>query len=119
MGVCKWISRGCNSAPARDASFRSREVSCFGLDPLACAILGLTYWRRSLIGNYYSFMNQHQKEARLFFTQGCVPGEGGSAPQTGSKGAVQETESDPDSGPSAPPAAKTRGRPKGKQKAGK
>lgn len=64
-------------------------------------------------------MNPHQKETRLFFTQGCVPGEGESTPQTGSKGAVQETEFEPDSGPSAPPAAKTRGRPKGKQKAGK
>lgn len=66
-------------------------------------------------------MNQHQKEARLFFTQGCIPGEGESTPQNRPKGAAaQEGESEPDSGPSAPPAAKPRGRPpKGKQKAGK
>jgi centromere protein C len=74
---------------------------------------------RFLKGNYYSFMNQHQKEARLFFTQGCVPSEGESTPQAQPKGAVQEGEFEPESGPSAPPAAKTRGRPKGKQKAGK
>ena len=26
-------------------------------------------------GNYYSFANAHEKDARLFFTQGCVPTE--------------------------------------------
>lgn len=64
-------------------------------------------------------MNQHQKEARLFFTQGCVPGEGESTSQARPKAAVQEGEFESESGPSAAPAAKTRGRPKGKQKAGK
>lgn len=78
----------------------------------------LTKWRFRK-GNYYSFANQHEKEARLFFTQGCVPSEGESSPQTRPKEAVQEGEFEPESGPSAAPAAKTRGRPKGKQKAGK
>lgn len=64
-------------------------------------------------------MNQHRKEARLFFTQGCVPGEGESSPPSGSKNAVQESEFEPDSGPSAPKTTKARGRPKGKQKASK
>jgi centromere protein C len=59
-------------------------------------------------------MNQHNKEARLFFTQGCVPGEDETSAT--SKNDVQESEIEPDSGSSAPPA-KTRGRPKGKQKA--
>lgn len=61
-------------------------------------------------------MNQHNKEARLFFTQGCVPGEGEDEASPTSKNGVQESEFEPDSGASAPPA-KSRGRPKGKQKA--
>ncbi|KAJ6127460.1 hypothetical protein N7523_003072 [Penicillium sp. IBT 18751x] len=64
-------------------------------------------------GNYYSFMNQHSREARLFFTQGCVPGEDETS---ASKHDVQESEFEPESATPAPPA-KTRGRPKGKQKA--
>ncbi|KAJ5584115.1 uncharacterized protein N7459_003915 [Penicillium hispanicum] len=70
-------------------------------------------------GNYYSFANPYGKEARLFFTQGCVPGEGEELPPSESKNAVQESEFEPDSGTSAPRAAKSRGRPKGKQRAGK
>ena len=58
-------------------------------------------------------MNQHSKEARLFFTQGCVPGEDEAS---ASKNDVQESEFEPESATPAPPA-KTRGRPKGKQKA--
>ncbi|KAJ5885638.1 hypothetical protein N7504_011474 [Penicillium tannophilum] len=78
-------------------------------------------------GNYYSFQNAHSKEARLFFTQGCVPGEDEIA-LSKSRNAVQEsefeaeaegegegeaeTEHDP-----TPVTKKARGRPKGKQKA--
>lgn len=28
---------------------------------------------RENVGNYYSFANASQREARLFFTQGCIP----------------------------------------------
>ncbi|KAJ5693312.1 hypothetical protein N7462_002735 [Penicillium macrosclerotiorum] len=70
-------------------------------------------------GNYYSFANPYQKEARLFFTQGCVPADSEEAsPSQGPKTAGQESEFEADSGKSAAPATKTRGRPpKGKQKA--
>ncbi|KAF3394037.1 Centromere protein 3 [Penicillium rolfsii] len=67
-------------------------------------------------GNYYSFQNSHKKDARLFFTQCCLP-EGSEVPvQTQPENAVQ-SEFEAESGPSEPPAAKARGRPKGKQKA--
>ncbi|KAL4801441.1 kinetochore CENP-C fungal-like protein [Aspergillus unguis] len=38
-------------------------------------------------GNYYSFANTYTKDARLFFTQGCVPGtaEGDDVPGSASK----------------------------------
>ncbi|KAJ5169095.1 uncharacterized protein N7482_004689 [Penicillium canariense] len=68
-------------------------------------------------GNYYSFQNSHNKDARLFFTQGCIPGEGETETPAPSGSAMHESEFEGDSGPSNPPAAKTRGRPKGKQKA--
>ncbi|KAF7595138.1 hypothetical protein BBP40_007105 [Aspergillus hancockii] len=66
-------------------------------------------------GNYYSFANTHGKDARLFFTQGCVPMEGnGSAPGSASKNDTMEEEPTQISRPTG--AGK--GRPKGKQKAG-
>ncbi|KAJ5765542.1 hypothetical protein N7520_005101 [Penicillium odoratum] len=82
-------------------------------------------------GNYYSFQNAHAKEARLFFTQGCVPAEDETA-SSKSRNAVQESEfeGEPGPGPEAedegeaevdteptPVTKKVRGRPKGKQKA--
>lgn len=70
-------------------------------------------------GNYYSFQNSHPKNARLFFTQCCLP-EGSEAPvQSGATAGPSQSQSqfETDSGPSEPPAAKARGRPKGKQKA--
>ncbi|KAJ5794462.1 hypothetical protein N7457_001061 [Penicillium paradoxum] len=72
-------------------------------------------------GNYYSFANTHQKEARLFFTQGCVPGGNENeddAPQMSQDvGPESEFEADTAPEPSAPvPARKAKGRPKGKQK---
>lgn len=118
MVVCRSIFQEYNSAPAKGVFFKSHEVS--DLIPVRVHDVGhfiLKSWC-SLTGNYYSFMNQHQKEARLFFTQGCVPGEGESTPQAESKGAVQESEFEAESGPSTAPTAK-RGRPKGKQKAAK
>ncbi|KAJ5911056.1 uncharacterized protein N7473_000359 [Penicillium subrubescens] len=66
-------------------------------------------------GNYYSFQNSHDKDARLFFTQCCLP-EGSEVPVPTTENAVQ-SEFEAESGPSEPPAAKPRGRPKGKQKA--
>ncbi|KAL4941003.1 kinetochore CENP-C fungal-like protein [Aspergillus oleicola] len=38
-------------------------------------------------GNYYSFANTYNKDARLFFTQGCIPsaGDGDDAPGSASK----------------------------------
>ncbi|KAJ6096756.1 hypothetical protein N7486_007502 [Penicillium sp. IBT 16267x] len=80
-------------------------------------------------GNYYSFQNAHSKEARLFFTQGCVPGEDEIAASK-SRNAVQESEfeaeadgegegegeAEPENDPT-PVTKKARGRPKGKQKA--
>jgi hypothetical protein len=68
-----------------------------------------------LAGNYYSFQNSHDKDARLFFTQCCLP-EGSEVPVPTTENAVQ-SEFEAESGPSEPPAAKPRGRPKGKQKA--
>ncbi|KAJ5443651.1 uncharacterized protein N7458_007523 [Penicillium daleae] len=65
-------------------------------------------------GNYYSFQNSHDKNARLFFTQCCLP-EGSEVPMQSEN--TTQSEFEAESGPSEPPAAKARGRPKGKQKA--
>lgn len=107
----------------RDVSSRFLEVSqtC----PLGLRELQLTWLLPTLIGNYYSFQNAHRKEARLFFTQGCVPNENEESPASQSKPAVQESEFEADgevengtkSGPTAATAKKARGRPKGKPKA--
>ncbi|KAJ5272856.1 hypothetical protein N7478_007981 [Penicillium angulare] len=75
-------------------------------------------------GNYYSFQNAHRKEARLFFTQGCVP-EDEASPTSQSRPAVQESEFEVDGevengakgGSSAASVRKARGRPKAKPKA--
>ncbi|KAL2863591.1 Cupin domain protein [Aspergillus lucknowensis] len=68
-------------------------------------------------GNYYSFANTYSKDARLFFTQGCVPREGDDAP-----GSASKTDDALDGESNTPPTrAKAttsgKGRPKGKQKA--
>ncbi|KAJ5364645.1 uncharacterized protein N7496_010358 [Penicillium cataractarum] len=65
-------------------------------------------------GNYYSFQNSHDKNARLFFTQCCLP-EGSEMPVQSETATQSEFEAE--SGTSEPPAPKARGRPKGKQKA--
>lgn len=71
-------------------------------------------------GNYYSFANTHQKEARLFFTQGCVPDENENEDDTPQMshdaGPESEFEADTPAAPVHIPAKKTKGRPKGKQK---
>ncbi|CDM35614.1 hypothetical protein DTO013E5_6497 [Penicillium roqueforti] len=73
-------------------------------------------------GNYYSFANTHQKEARLFFTQGCVPDENENenedeTPQMSQDvGPESEFEADTPTAPVHVPAKKAKGRPKGKQK---
>ncbi|GLA56553.1 hypothetical protein AtubIFM54640_000209 [Aspergillus tubingensis] len=66
-------------------------------------------------GNYYSFANTQNKDARLFFTQGCVPVENDdSAPGSATKpGAMDGDSSTPTGRPTG-----VKGRPKGKQKAG-
>ncbi|KAE8348454.1 kinetochore CENP-C fungal-like protein [Aspergillus coremiiformis] len=67
-------------------------------------------------GNYYSFANTHGKDARLFFTQGCVPVEGNSsAPGSASKNDTMEEEPTPQV---ERLLGFGKGRPKGKQKAG-
>ncbi|KAL4912167.1 kinetochore CENP-C fungal-like protein [Aspergillus aurantiobrunneus] len=67
-------------------------------------------------GNYYSFANTYNKDARLFFTQGCVPSteEGDDAPGSASKTDALDGESN--TPPTRPKATTGKGRPKGKQK---
>ncbi|KAJ5164725.1 uncharacterized protein N7500_006555 [Penicillium coprophilum] len=71
-------------------------------------------------GNYYSFANTHQKEARLFFTQGCVPDENENEDDTPQisqdAGPESEFEADTPTAPVQVPAKKAKGRPRGKQK---
>ncbi|PWY65342.1 cupin domain protein [Aspergillus heteromorphus CBS 117.55] len=67
-------------------------------------------------GNYYSFANTHNKDARLFFTQGCVPVENdGSAPGSATKPGAMDGDS---STPTGRPTGAVKGRPRGKQKTG-
>lgn len=77
----------------------------------------ISFFFSSVAGNYYSFANTHGKDARLFFTQGCVPVENDqSSPGSASKPAVStEDESTIQKGR---PSGTGKGRPKGKQKAG-
>jgi centromere protein C len=79
-------------------------------------------------GNYYSFANTHHKEARLFFTQGCVPDESESENENDTQAEIDndndmsavshdaspESEVEPEAVPA--PVKKAKGRPKGKQK---
>ncbi|KAL1967251.1 hypothetical protein VTN77DRAFT_3297 [Rasamsonia byssochlamydoides] len=61
-------------------------------------------------GNYYSFANTYRSDARLFFTQGCVPTEGeNNSAGTASKPAVSEQEFSTEG-----PRAKGKGRGKAK-----
>lgn len=74
-----------------------------------------------LTGSHYSFANPYDKDARLFFTQGCIPDESEELPTAESKGDAQDggpEAQSAQSGPSKPKPANARGR-KGKQKAGK
>ncbi|RAL05005.1 Cupin domain protein [Aspergillus ibericus CBS 121593] len=66
-------------------------------------------------GNYYSFANTQNKDARLFFTQGCVPtNDDDSLPGSATKpGAMDGDSSTPTGRPTG-----VKGRPRGKQKAG-
>ncbi|KAL4796187.1 kinetochore CENP-C fungal-like protein [Aspergillus venezuelensis] len=91
-------------------------------------------------GNYYSFANTYNKDARLFFTQGCVPStsDGDDAPGSASK--TDALDGETNTPPARPKTTATRataknnaakaantkaaakttagkGRPKGKQKA--
>ncbi|KAI9923685.1 hypothetical protein ASPWEDRAFT_120584 [Aspergillus wentii DTO 134E9] len=69
-------------------------------------------------GNYYSFANTHQNDARLFFTQGCVPMENdGSGPALASKSILMEGDS-PAEASRTTGSGKGRPKGKGKQKAG-
>ncbi|OQE16394.1 hypothetical protein PENSTE_c024G09392 [Penicillium steckii] len=64
-------------------------------------------------GNMYSFANPYGKEARLFFTQGCVPEEGEEAAEPISQPPTTDSQSE---GNGNPKPKTGRGR-KGKQKA--
>ncbi|PYH41164.1 Cupin domain protein [Aspergillus saccharolyticus JOP 1030-1] len=66
-------------------------------------------------GNYYSFANTHNKDARLFFTQGCLPENDDSAPGSATKAGIMEADS---STPTGRPTTIGKGRPRGKQKSG-
>ncbi|KAJ5216770.1 hypothetical protein N7468_009778 [Penicillium chermesinum] len=69
-------------------------------------------------GNHYSFQNPYEREARLFFTQGCIPNEGEqSNPSEESHAAAPESGLEGESDPATSKASKNRGRPKGKAKA--
>ncbi|KAL4900048.1 hypothetical protein BDW74DRAFT_162606 [Aspergillus multicolor] len=70
-------------------------------------------------GNYYSFANTYNKDARLFFTQGCVPSsaDGDDTPGSASKTDALDGESNtPPARPKGQRATAGKGRPKGKQK---
>ncbi|GAB1211073.1 hypothetical protein ATERTT37_000185 [Aspergillus terreus] len=70
-------------------------------------------------GNYYSFANNFSKDARLFFTQGCVPTENDdSVPESASKPDMMEGEGETTVEPTKAARTGAKGRPKGKQKAG-
>lgn len=123
--VSKWIFPVFNSVLARVVFSKSLVVS-FEFPPVMCVNL-LT---PVLLGNYYSFANTHHKEARLFFTQGCVPDESESENENDTQGEIDndndmsavsqnaspETEVEPETTPAPAPAKKAKGRPKGKQK---
>ena len=99
---------------ARDASFRFPVVSIRQSQPIP-----LILHRLPIIGNYYSFANTYNKDARLFFTQGCVPStaEGDDAPGSASKTDALDGESNTPPARSRPQKATAgKGRPKGKQK---
>ncbi|RAH44216.1 Cupin domain protein [Aspergillus brunneoviolaceus CBS 621.78] len=66
-------------------------------------------------GNYYSFANTHNKDARLFFTQGCLPENDDSAPGSATKAGIMEADS---STPTGRSTTTGKGRPRGKQKTG-
>ena len=69
----------------------------------------LITWERA--GNYYSFANAHKKDARLFFTQGCVPTENETTPSR--PDAVEQEDV-----VSTEEVRTKGGRPRGKQKGG-
>lgn len=64
-------------------------------------------------GNYYSFANTYNKDARLFFTQGCVPVDPDGSAAGSSKPAIVERESTTEGSRTT---SGTKGRPRGKQK---
>ncbi|KAI9041534.1 Cupin domain protein [Aspergillus affinis] len=65
-------------------------------------------------GNYYSFANTHGKDARLFFTQGCVPmDKDDSALESASKLETMEGDA---ATPITRPSGPGKGRSRGKQK---
>ena len=70
-------------------------------------------------GNYYSFANTHETDARLFFTQGCVPVENDSS-TPGEDSKVEQPEPPEPPEPPVKGARPTagKGRPRGKQKTG-
>lgn len=67
-------------------------------------------------GNYYSFANTYSRDARLFFTQGCVPPtEAESSTSSGASKPVAERDITADSEHTG---GGTKGRSRGKPKTG-
>lgn len=95
----------CSSALERDVYSKYPGVS-------RC-MPSINHQTNPIPGNYYSFANTSKMDARLFFTQGCVPTENDSTPPESVSRSI-EGEQTPK--PGRPAGA--RGRPKGKQKAG-
>lgn len=111
---CRSIYQVSNSAPGKDVSSRFPEV-IYPSDLLKYPEEE-TLTQISITGNYYSFANAYQSDARLFFTQGCVPTEAEKAEKadnsasTASKPAASEQESSAEK-------SQTKGKGRGKSKA--
>ncbi|GAD97329.1 Cupin domain protein [Paecilomyces variotii No. 5] len=68
-------------------------------------------------GNYYSFANAYEKDARLFFTQGCIPTEGEAAAAAAESSKPATEEESPAGASTGRATNNAKGRPRGKQKA--
>lgn len=115
MAECRLISPVCDSAPEKGVLSKYRVVSHVLICPKK-----LSLHRDQLThspGSYYSFQNPHVREARLFFTQGCIPSEAESSGNAESPNGAPESEFEAENEPTTAKATKAKGRPKGKGKA--
>lgn len=67
---------------------------------------------RVYVGNHYSFANTYKANARLFFTQAFIPGDGEGADTAATGDNENENEASMDSEEPLPKAKKGRGRAK-------